>query len=245
MALPFSAFIPLIGEGINAISNLFTNKAQKKTALEMYDRQRTDALADWNRQNDYNTPKAQMSRFKEAGLSPHLIYGQTNTAPAVRSSDTKMPNYTAPQIDTQSTNPILLATHIENMKKQGTLMDAQAIKTNSETDWKNINTKFFKDNYENKMHYSRTLTDLNENKIFESQNRQSLIKEQTRKALADTNLSEAKKAEVSQMILNLKQSERLLGEKVKTEEYLNSIQQKLQSMGIVGSTLAQILRLFK
>ena len=78
MALPFSAFIPLIGEGINAISNLFTNKAQKKkkTALEMYDRQRTDALADWNRQNDYNTPKAQMSRFKEAGLSPHLIYGQ-------------------------------------------------------------------------------------------------------------------------------------------------------------------------
>ena len=128
MALPFSAFIPLIGEGINAISNLFTNKAQKKTALEMYDRQRTDALADWNRQNDYNTPKAQMSRFKEAGLSPHLIYGQTNTAPAVRSSDTKMPNFTAPQIDTQSTNPILLAAQIENMKNKAPLWMPRLLK---------------------------------------------------------------------------------------------------------------------
>ena len=123
-------------------------------------------------------------------------------------------------------------------------MDAQAIKTNSETDWKTLTLNFLKTIMKTKC-ITRTLTDLNENKIFESQNRQSLIKEQTRKALADTNLSEAKKAEVSQMILNLKQSERLLGEKVKTEEYLNSIQQKLQSMGIVGSTLAQILRLFK
>jgi len=245
MAIPFSAFLPLIGQGVNAVSNLFTNKAQKNTSLEFYDRQRADALADWNRQNQYNSPKEQMARFKDAGLSPHLIYGQTNVAPAVRSTDAKTPNYTAPQFDASSANPILIAAQIENMKKQGSLMDAQAVKANSETDWKNVNTKWFKENYDTKSHLLRTGVDLNENKIYESQQRQSLLSEQVRKTIADTNLSQTKKAEVSQMILNLKQSERLLGEKVKTEEYLNSIQQKLQSMGIVGSTLAQILRLFK
>ena len=34
----------------------------------------------WNMNNAYNTPKAQMQRFKEANLNPNLIYGQTNTA---------------------------------------------------------------------------------------------------------------------------------------------------------------------
>jgi hypothetical protein len=33
-------------------------------------------LDQWNRENTYNTPYAQMQRFKDAGLNPHLIYGQ-------------------------------------------------------------------------------------------------------------------------------------------------------------------------
>lgn len=37
----------------------------------------------WNMQNEYNTPKNQMLRFKEAGLNPNLIYGQTNTAGSI------------------------------------------------------------------------------------------------------------------------------------------------------------------
>jgi hypothetical protein len=30
----------------------------------------------WKMQNEYNTPEAQMQRFKDAGLNPHLMYGQ-------------------------------------------------------------------------------------------------------------------------------------------------------------------------
>lgn len=30
----------------------------------------------WKMQADYNSPQAQMQRFKEAGLNPNLIYGQ-------------------------------------------------------------------------------------------------------------------------------------------------------------------------
>lgn len=37
----------------------------------------------WNRQNQYNTPALQMQRFRDAGLNPNLIYGQSNTANAI------------------------------------------------------------------------------------------------------------------------------------------------------------------
>lgn len=147
MPLPFAAFLPLIASGFNAGSQLLTNASNRKLALELYDRQRVDALADWNRQNQYNSPQAQMQRFKEAGLSPHLIYGQTNTAPAVRSSSLDTPKYQAPQVDSSVINPILTALQIENTKKQGALMDAQALKTNAETNWKNLNTQFLTDTY--------------------------------------------------------------------------------------------------
>lgn len=40
----------------------------------------------WNAQNEYNKPVNQMARFKEAGLNPNLIYGQTNMASPVHSS---------------------------------------------------------------------------------------------------------------------------------------------------------------
>lgn len=230
MAIPFSAFLPLIGQGVNAVSNLFTNKAQKNTSLEFYDRQRADALADWNRQNQYNSPQAQMQRFKEAGLSPHLIYGQTNVAPAVRSTDAKTPNYTAPQIDTQSANPILIAQQIENMKKQGSLMDAQAVKANSETDWKNVNTNLLKDTYDYKIgqeSWKSNLIKAQADKAIMDTNKTeksiALIQPQVRKLIADTNLSIEKKAQASQIITNLKTTERLLQKKIVTEDFIQSV----------------------
>ena len=32
----------------------------------------------WNMENEYNLPTNQMARFKDAGLNPNLIYGQSN-----------------------------------------------------------------------------------------------------------------------------------------------------------------------
>lgn len=40
-------------------------------------------LKNWYLQNAYNSPAAQMQRFREAGLNPNLIYGQTNMAGSV------------------------------------------------------------------------------------------------------------------------------------------------------------------
>lgn len=40
-------------------------------------------LKNWNLQNAYNSPVEQMKRFREAGLNPNLIYGQTNMAGSI------------------------------------------------------------------------------------------------------------------------------------------------------------------
>lgn len=74
------------------------NKKTRQWNEKMYGVQRADALADWNMMNTYNSPEAQMQRFKAAGLNPNLIYGQQNEGATVRSTDVKSwnpetPNY--------------------------------------------------------------------------------------------------------------------------------------------------------
>lgn len=47
----------------------------------------------WNLQNQYNTPSAQMQRFKDAGLNPMLIYQQGSPGNASSAPGTHTPNF--------------------------------------------------------------------------------------------------------------------------------------------------------
>ena len=49
---------------------------QAKKNKELAEIQNQYNIDMWNRQNEYNSPQAQMQRFQEAGLNPSLIYGQ-------------------------------------------------------------------------------------------------------------------------------------------------------------------------
>lgn len=89
----------LVGQGINAAVQGGMNRRTRKWNEKMYALQRQHALEDWARINEYNKPLSQMQRYKEAGLNPHLIYGQSNTADPVRSTDVKQWSPQAPQFD--------------------------------------------------------------------------------------------------------------------------------------------------
>jgi len=65
----------ILGVGMDALIQSGQNKEARRYSTYMYDRQRADALADWNMQNEYNSPQAQMARLKAAGLNPMLVYG--------------------------------------------------------------------------------------------------------------------------------------------------------------------------
>ena len=61
-----------IAAGANMNSTLWTNAANE----EMQQQQNKWNLEQWNRNNAYNHPAAQMQRLKAAGLNPDLLYGQ-------------------------------------------------------------------------------------------------------------------------------------------------------------------------
>lgn len=90
---------PLIGGSLisaagGVISGLFGNINTDKTLsaqakenaltrehnLKLAQLQNQWNIEQWNRENAYNSPAAQMARFKAAGLNPNLIYGQSNTS---------------------------------------------------------------------------------------------------------------------------------------------------------------------
>lgn len=108
-----------------------TIEAQKREAELAYQR----SVNMWNMQNQYNSPEAQMNRFLQAGLNPHLIYGQGNPGnaqgfPQYQPADIRY-NYAAPKYGAAiaSILPTLMAvgTWMQNMR--ATDVDIEAKKT--------------------------------------------------------------------------------------------------------------------
>lgn len=133
-----AAYINAASNAINnagsilAQSNL--NKRTQKWNEKMYDLQRQHSLADWAMQNEYNSPTAQMARFRDAGLNPNLIYGQTNTADAVRSTSVQGWNPRAPQFNFDPASALaayydvqLKEAQIDNLRTANTVATQEAL----------------------------------------------------------------------------------------------------------------------
>lgn len=80
-----------------------------------YKQQVKDNIAQWHRENAYNTPSAMMERFKDAGLNPDLIYGQQNESGHMQ---------VAPEA-AASPNVSGVASSIQASLQQREMMDAQ------------------------------------------------------------------------------------------------------------------------
>lgn len=82
----------VIGAGINAGSNVlgnilnwFSGQNANSENRELMREQNRWALQMWQRNNEYNSPQAQMARLRAAGINPALAYsnGMDNTSSAV------------------------------------------------------------------------------------------------------------------------------------------------------------------
>lgn len=80
------------------------NQTNREMATTAYQRD----LAQWNRQNEYNSPLAQMQRWKEAGLNPNLIYGGSNSGGNAASSPSARVPQTVPVPGMLSNMPNML-----------------------------------------------------------------------------------------------------------------------------------------
>lgn len=141
VAAAVAAGASLLGAGGQMAATGKMNKKTRQWNEAMYHTQRADALKDWNLQNEYNSPAAQMERFRAAGLNPNLIYGQSNEAGGIRSSEKGSWNPQAPDVKDIGPNAVQAyqnqkmfelntnqtAKQIELMEKEGNIKDATAL----------------------------------------------------------------------------------------------------------------------
>lgn len=122
----------LLGTGGQIYAAGKMNKKTREWNEKMYGLQRQDALSDWNMMNEYNSPAAQMQRFKAAGLNPNLIYGQQNEGATVRSTDVKGWNPQTPDIQGGVTRSLSAFTDYTLQSEQ--IKNMEAARKNMETD---------------------------------------------------------------------------------------------------------------
>lgn len=97
----------------------------------------------WNRENAYNSPAAQMARYKAVGLNSDLIYGQQNLAaasPEMTSGDGSLPTDVSNLANKRTIGDIVsqaASTRLTNA--QAKLAESQADKTDAETVGQTIN----------------------------------------------------------------------------------------------------------
>lgn len=127
-----------IGAGVSALSQggqmLMTGKMNRKTRAwneKMMHRQREWALSDWQMQNQYNSPAAQMARLKEAGLNPNLVYGggsATQDSGVVRNTDAPAWNPDTPNLPEIPMGEMVSRYYnIQQQKAQTDLLKQQAV----------------------------------------------------------------------------------------------------------------------
>lgn len=135
----------IISQGINALTQKSLNSQTRRWNEKMYERQRQDNLAQWNLQNAYDSPAAQMQRYREAGLNPNLIYGQSNTSSPISKTEMKPWNPDAPRFNlgeavSEFNNTRLAQGQVNNIREQNEVLKAdanlkqvQALKTVADT----------------------------------------------------------------------------------------------------------------
>lgn len=73
----------LVGGLVSGIGSLLGTKKANDTNIQLARMANQWNIEQWERNNAYNAPAAQMERFQAAGLNPNLIYGQQNTANSI------------------------------------------------------------------------------------------------------------------------------------------------------------------
>lgn len=195
-----------IGGSLAAASSLKGQKKQfqyqsklNQQAFELNQRMQdyvyNQNLEQWQRENEYNSPSAQIARLAEAGLNPNLIYGSTDGGSAAHSPQLNAAEFTPPnapnygQAAGDAINAAMSGSQLANSMAQADFINAQTKKTLAEAD-KISHFNLYADEY-----YSAHA----ENET----NRTAQIKASTSLIQANTKLSLKRSEEVAAHIDNL------------------------------------------
>ncbi len=147
---PLTAGIAAAGGLAQTAASMFSsNQLNRKNRKHQWDM--------WKATNAYNSPKSQMGRFKDAGLNPHLIYGEgtPGNATHINPNEPKQPDFSGIGSATMSYVAVRKQQReIDNMETAERLMQADIIKRGAETlntlastDKTKLDTKLTRDLY--------------------------------------------------------------------------------------------------
>ena len=126
------------GQIASGLAGLFTGNQQEIWNRKASDKAYERKLEFWNMQNEYNSPKEQMNRLREAGLNPHLMYGQGVQGATGQAKDVSAPQQSPSSLMHTNFNVDPLGSigkyqEIQNMKAQERLTNAEAGRINELT----------------------------------------------------------------------------------------------------------------
>lgn len=109
------------------------NEANRRYNLMLAEKQNQWNLQQWQRNNDYNTPSAVMSRLREAGVNPHMYYSKGNAMGGVSTASPEM-TAGAPSSPIDTSGLLQQRTYGDAVQKamEQALLSASVRKTNAE-----------------------------------------------------------------------------------------------------------------
>lgn len=201
---------------IGLVSSLIVNRQQSKHNKELAQFQNDANSRMLKEQLEYNSPKSQMERFQEAGLSPHLVYGQGSPG-----------NQTAPQ-----TYPDIKPTDMSNIL-QALPMFNQTMLTQSQVQAQNAKTR-----------QTYAVTELNklQTRVLE---KNPLLNDEGFKAIIDSlKTSAAIKGQEFQQseIKTFTDTARANWDVLKVEKEVNLLEQRFKLGELDGQIKAEVLK---
>jgi len=123
--------VPAIMGAASLGQNLIQSGAQRRENRSLAEFQDAANQRYLDQQLEYNTPKNQMLRFQEAGLNPHLIYGQGN--PGSQSAPLQHPGV-KPRDFSQMLNIAQIANQTRMTDSQVNAQTASILKSTAQTE---------------------------------------------------------------------------------------------------------------
>lgn len=109
--------------GVNQVGSIISTAMANSANERMQHEQNKWNLEQWNRNNAYNSPAAQMQRFKAAGLNPDLMYQQGT--PGISSAPAQGSNPIPKQPFQMQLDPLMLA-QLKNIEADTNLKNSDA-----------------------------------------------------------------------------------------------------------------------
>lgn len=142
---------------LDSLFGLGSSSKQLSNSKKLMDYQNEINVRNWERVNAYNSPKAQMSRYVDAGLNPNLVYGSLDST-AAQSISSPSATTNGPRFgQSRFAQSLMQFYSLENFKEQNKLLQEQQKANAANANKANADAEFVKEQT-NEMRWKNTDT---------------------------------------------------------------------------------------